>query len=261
VDVAALEQALREAPSGPSSPSPAVGLVAVQSANGEVGTRQPVAQVVTACRAAGVPLLVDAAASIGHDRVDDGWDLLTADPRSWGSVPGAGVLVVRTGVRWSAPGPERDAVERGTSEPSLPAAFAAAVSLQVALAAREAAARRRHELVDRVRTAAARIPDTEVAGDPQDRLPHVLTFSCLYVDGEVIVGELDRRGFAVGSGSACTASTLEPSHVLTAMGVLSHGNVRIGLAHDVDERDVDRFCAELPDAVGRVRAQLGVDGL
>jgi cysteine desulfurase len=105
----------------------------------------------------------------------------------------------------------------------------------------------------------------EVVGDPDDRLPHVLTFSLLYVDGEALVIELDRRGFAIGSGSACTSSTLEPSHVLAAMGVLTHGNVRVTLPLDpvaptLDD-DVSRFIAELPEAVAAVRAQLGVTDL
>ena len=73
------------------------------------------------------------------------------------------------------------------------------------------------------------MPDTEVVGDPDDRLPHVVTFSSLYVDGEAVVGAFDAAGFAVASGSACTSSTLEPSHVLAAMGVLTHGNVRVTL--------------------------------
>jgi cysteine desulfurase len=79
------------------------------------------------------------------------------------------------------------------------------------------------------------------------------------------VTELDRRGFAVGSGSACTSSTLEPSHVLAAMGVLTHGNVRITLPLNAIaptlEGDVDRFIAELPDAVAVVRAHLGASDL
>jgi cysteine desulfurase len=105
----------------------------------------------------------------------------------------------------------------------------------------------------------------EVVGDPDDRLPHILTFSLLYVDGEALVIELDRRGFAVGSGSACTSSTLEPSHVLAAMGVLTHGNLRVTLplepiAPALDD-DISRFIAELPDAVATVRAQLGASGL
>jgi cysteine desulfurase len=107
-----------------------------------------------------------------------------------------------------------------------------------------------------------------VVGDPDDRLPHVLTFSCLFVDGEALVHELDRRGFAVASGSACTASTLEPSHVLAAMGVLTHGNVRVTLplaaavGGDVARSaGVDAFCTALPDAVAAVRAQLGTNRL
>ena len=106
-------------------------------------------------------------------------------------------------------------------------------------------------------------------GDPVDRLPHIVTFSCLFVDGEALVHELDRRGFAVASGSACTASTLEPSHVLAAMGVLTHGNVRVTLplAAAVTGGDEARsagaraFGGALPEAVAAVRAQLGTDRL
>jgi cysteine desulfurase len=84
-----------------------------------------------------------------------------------------------------------------------------------------------------------------------------VTFSCLYVDGEALVTELDRRGFAVSSGSSCTAGTLRPSHVLEAMGVLTHGNVRVSLPPDVTEADVERFLDVLPGVVADVRAQLG----
>jgi cysteine desulfurase len=104
--------------------------------------------------------------------------------------------------------------------------------------------------------AAAALPDTEVVGDPEDRLPHLVTFSCLYLGGEALVTELDRRGFAVASGSACTASTLEPSHVLAAMGALTHGNVRVSVGRETTEDDVDRFLQVLPDAVQRLRARI-----
>ena len=110
-------------------------------------------------------------------------------------------------------------------------------------------------MVDRIRAAAAAIPDTEVVGDPVDRLPHLVTFSCLYVNGEQIVHALDRRGFGVASGSACTASTLEPSHVLAAMGVLTHGNVRVSLTRDTTDAEVDAFCAALPEVVAEIRAE------
>jgi cysteine desulfurase len=92
-----------------------------------------------------------------------------------------------------------------------------------------------------------------------------VTFSALYCDGEAVVHELDRRGFAVASGSACTASTLEPSHVLAAMGVLTHGNVRVtlplGAVSPGRADDVGRFCEHLPEVIADVRAQLGVDRL
>ncbi|PTU54797.1 aminotransferase [Sphaerisporangium cinnabarinum] len=237
-----------------------VALAALQAANGEVGTRQPVAAVHEAARRAGVPLLVDAGAALGHDVVPETWDALAADPADWGGGPGIGVLAVRSRVRRRTAFPE-DADPWAPGGVSVPAAFAAAVSLQAVLADREAQDARRRALVDRVRARVARIPDVEVVGDPDDRLPHVATFSFLYVDGEALLTDLDRQGVAVGSGSACTASSLEPSHVLAAMGVLTHGNVRVALDRSTTEADVERLLAALPDAVARVRATLGVQGL
>jgi cysteine desulfurase len=85
-----------------------------------------------------------------------------------------------------------------------------------------------------------------------------VTFSCLYVPGEALLTELDRMGFSVSSGSSCTADTLRPSHVLEAMGALTHGNVRVSLPRGTNAADVDRFLALLPDAVARLRAGTGV---
>lgn len=240
--------------------APGVALAALQHANGEVGTVQPVGVVHDAARAAGVPLLVDAGASVGHVAVPDTWDLLAADPGDWGGPAGVGVLAVRQRVRTAPAGPE-DEDPWAPGGVSVPLAFAAAVALQAVESDRVAQEARRRALVERVRAEVSRIPDVEVVGDPDGRLPHVATFSFLYVDGEALVTELDRHGFAVGSGSACTASTLEPSHVLAAMGVLTHGNVRIALDRSTTADEVERFCAVLPDAVARVREMLGVGGL
>lgn len=251
VDAAAMIAAVR---------APGVALAALQHANGEVGTVQPVETVHDAARAAGVPLLVDAGASIGHVAPPRAWDLLAADPADWGGPAGVGVLAVRQRVRTVAVGPQ-DADPWAPGGVSVPLTFAAAVALQAAEADRGVQETRRRRLVDRVRAEVARIPDVEVVGDPDGRLPHVATFSFLYVDGEALVTELDRQGFAVGSGSACTTSTLEPSHVLAAMGVLTHGNVRIALDRTTTADDVERFCAVLPGAVARVREMLGVGGL
>jgi cysteine desulfurase len=201
-----------------------------------------------------VPLLVDASQAAGRLDPPEGWSVLTADARTWGGPGGVGVLAVRKGVRWREPGPPD---ERGFAD--VPAALAAAAALRAVVAERDAVNARQFALVDRIRaTVAATVPDVDVVGDPQARLPHLVTFSCLHVDGEALVTELDRRGFSVASGSACTASTLEPSHVLVAMGALSHGNVRLSLAADTTEADVDRFLDVLPDVVAHLRAHVGM---
>ena len=108
---------------------------------------------------------------------------------------------------------------------------------------------------------AAGVPDVEVLGDPVGRLPHIVTFSCLYVDGEALLTALDRRGFAVSSGSSCTSSTLEPSHVLVAMGALTSGNIRVSLHQHTTAAQIDEFLAVLPDVVRDVRAELGAASL
>ncbi|HET8661819.1 MAG TPA: aminotransferase class V-fold PLP-dependent enzyme [Micromonosporaceae bacterium] len=234
---------------------PGVALAALISASHEAGTEQPVAQAAQACAAAGVPLLLDAAQSVPWGPVPDGWSLLVASARKWGGPPGVGVLVVRPGVRWPhAAGP--------AEPPDLPAVVAAAAALRAVHADAAAQSARLRALVDRIRaTVVATVPDVEVVGAPAARLPHLVTFSCLYVDGEALLHALDRRGFAVSSGSSCTASTLRPSHVLEAMGVLSHGNVRMSLHRDTTEAEVERFLTELPGVVAALRAEAGVTGL
>ena len=238
--------------------TPAPVLAALIAASHEVGTRQPVVQVGAACLAAGVPLLVDAGPAVSHGRLPEVWSLLSADARAWGA-PAVGLLAVRTGTRWRHPQPTPDPVD-------LPSVLSAALGLQDALAraARESA--RQRSLVDRLRErVAATVPDVEVVGDPVDRLPHVVTFSCLFVDGETLAGELDRAGFAVGSGSACSTDADRepgrPSHVLAAMGVLTEGNVRLSLHPDVSADDVEAFLTVLPGAVERARAAAGATGL
>jgi cysteine desulfurase len=246
LDLAALAGAL----------DPEVAVVAVQSANHEVGTLQPVEDVAAATDA---PVFMDACASAGRLPLPDGWAAAAASAHKWGGPAGVGVLVVRKGARWRNPFPGDDRVdERTTGMEDVPSALAAAAALQAVVAEREEVNARQAACVDRLRAGVAAIPDTEVVGDPVGRLPHVVTFSFLYVDGEAIVTELDRRGFSVASGSACTASTLEPSHVLAAMGALTHGNVRVSLGRDTSADDVDRLLAALPDVVGRIRTEARV---
>jgi len=234
---------------------PDTALACLQSANHEVGTVQPVAEVAEACRAAGVPLFVDAAQSLGRDDVPGGWSYLAGSAHKWGGPAGVGVLVIRKGARWRSPLPDDERERRRVPGfENVPAIAAAAAALEAYRADMAADAPRISALVDRIRAEVPRIvPDVEVVGDPVRRLPHMVTFSCLYVEGEALLTELDRLGFAVSSGSSCTADTLRPSHVLEAMGVITHGNVRVSLPRGVRSADVDRFLAELPGAVARLR--------
>ncbi|HEX5597084.1 MAG TPA: aminotransferase class V-fold PLP-dependent enzyme [Micromonosporaceae bacterium] len=280
--------------------APGVALAALITASHEVGTVQPVADAAKACAAAGVPLYLDAAQSLPHtpqlirdlvgvsagvsshqlpDQLDvgvggadigidgmpdrAGWSILSASAHKWGGPPGVGLLVVRKGTRWESPYPadEREA-GRIPGVPNLPAIVAAAAALRTVAADAAAESARLAALVDWIRTTvASTVPDVEVVGDPVSRLPHLVTFSCLYVDGEALLHALDRRGFAVSSGSSCTSSTLRPSHVLEAMGVLSHGNVRVSLHRSTTEAEIERFLAELPQVVADLRAEAGVVGL
>lgn len=238
---------------------PDTALAVLQSANHEVGTVQPVAEAAEACRAAGVPLLVDAAQSLGWGPVGGAWSLLTASAHKWGGPSGVGLLAVRKGVRFAAQGPadERES-GRAPGFEDIPAVVAAVASLRAVRAEAAQEAVRLRELTERIRARVPQlVPDVEVVGDPERRLPGIVTFSCLYVDGEALLHELDREGFSVSSGSSCTSSTLTPSHVLKAMGVLSEGNVRVSLPMGAAEEDVERFLAVLPGTVAGVREKLG----
>lgn len=235
---------------------PDTALACLISASHEVGTVQPVGQVAERCAAAGVPLLVDAAQTVGRSPVPVGWSLLTASAHKWGGPPGVGVLALRTGTRWRSPLPPDEQRESGRVPGAvpLPSVLAAAVGLQAAVAEAPAEDTRLRPLVDRLRTGIAAVPDLEVVGDPVDRLPHLVAFSSPYVNGETLLTALDREGFSVSSGSSCSASALEPSHVLAAMGMLSHSNVRVSLHRGTTQAEVERFLDVLPRLVAEQQA-------
>jgi cysteine desulfurase len=241
---------------------PDTALACLQTANHEVGTVQPVAEVATATEAAGVPLLLDAAQTLGRWPVPAGWGVLCASAHKWGGPPGVGILAVRRAARWRSPLPpgERES-GRSPGFENVPGIAAAAASLAAVVAEAAAENARLAALTDRIRAATAGWPDIALHAAGAPTLPNLVSFSCLYIDGEALVTELDRAGFAVNSGSSCTADTLRPSHVLEAMGVLSHGNVRVSLPRGAAEADVDRFIATVPGVLTELRKLAGVEGL
>jgi len=233
---------------GHIGPLPAsAGVLAVQHANPEVGTTQTVDP-------GEVPWFLDACASAGRLPLPDGWSAAAASAHKWGGPAGVGVLLVRKGARWRAPFPTDDRTDpRVSGFENVPAILASAAALQAMTAERESLDATQRDLTARIRAAVSEISDIDVVGDPEHRLPHVVSFSALYVEGEALVNELDRRGFGVASGSACTASALEPSHVLAAMGALTHGNVRVSLTRTATKEDVEGFLAVLPDVIAGLR--------
>lgn len=234
---------------------PDVALAAVQHGNHEIGTLQRLDAVSAVTDAAGVPLIVDATATIGHVDPPARWDALIANPADWGGPAGLGIVAVRPATRWLPVWPEGDDWAPGGI--SVPAALAAAVALQERTERRADTDQRLRALVDRVRAEAARWPGVTVVGDPVERLPHVVTLSCRHIDGEALLARLDRAGFAVGSGSACTTSSLEPSRVLASIGAPSSGNVRLGLHPGIESSAVDRLLAVLPVMIADLRAEAG----
>ncbi|MGL4173885.1 MAG: cysteine desulfurase family protein [Actinomycetota bacterium] len=236
----------------------------IQAANGEVGTTQPILTVAELARESGVPLLVDYGSVIGRsalpresDNTAPVGDVLVGDARSWAGPPGVGLLIVRNKVRWRYPGPPAEHEwGRLPEEPNIPQVISAAAALQDAERHRGERSRLAWQLIDELRTALVGLPDVDVVGHPTNRLPHIMTASFLYVDGEALVTELSRLGFAVASGSACTASTVEPSHVLAAMGALTHGNIRITLPLTPVVEDVHALIATLPGVIEKLRADL-----
>jgi cysteine desulfurase len=233
----------------------------IQVANHEVGTLQPFAEAAEICQRADVPLVLDATTALG--RIDlagvGGWSVLTGWAGAFGGPASVGILVIKKSARWRAPYLTDD-YQRGRwpGVPDVPAIYSAAVALDRWLQAGRAIGKHQYDLIDQLRVGIVqRVPDVDVVGDPVRRVPHLLTFSTLYVDGEALTLELDKAGIAVASGSACSASSEHPSHVLAAMGALTHGNVRIGLTWTTTASEIDRFLSVLPPIVAGIRATVG----
>jgi cysteine desulfurase len=240
-------------------------LVCLQHANHEVGTVQPVREAADLAHERGALLLVDACQTVGRlpvDLADLGADLLVGSGHKVYGPPGTGFLVAsrRARLRPVLVGDERERRRRAGME-NLPgiAAMAAAVPARVAEAPAERD--RLARLAARLLAGLAAIPEVIVHGDPDPpgRLPHLVAFSVLYIEGEALLLLLDAKGIAVHSGSSCTADTQEPSHVLAAMGAITHGSVRVSFLRDATEADVDRLLEVLPPAVADLREMAELD--
>lgn len=226
-------------------------LVCAQLANAEVGTRQPFAEVLHMARSRGIPVISDATGVIGHDSLPQDFDLLVAPARDWGGPPGVAIMVTGPQFHWR---PE-EAPDRGWigGFPDIPAAVSAAVALEECAGWESTAERARH-MIDTIRQSLAGMHDLgiECTGDSQNRLPHIVTFSLYGAAAGALVTELDKQGIYVAAGSACTADSRMPSHVLQAMGIPSDSSIRISLPSTCTEEDISNFLHVLPTAIDKV---------
>lgn len=235
--------------------------VHLQHANHEVGAMQPVVEAARRCREVGALLHVDACQTVGQvglTLTDLGADLLTASAAKFGGPRGVGFLALGPEGRVAAiqEGDDRQRRRRAGLF-DVPSVAAAAVALRVALDRLQAEHSAREVVRRHLRSALADLPDVAVHGPLADAHPGIVAASALYVDGEALVAALDEAGFAVHSGSSCASTTGEPSHVLVAMGALTHGHVRVSVGPETTTADADRFVAHYRAIVARLRAVVG----
>jgi cysteine desulfurase len=240
-----------------------VALVHCQWANHEVGTVQPVAEIVALCREAGVPVHVDAAAAFGHLDTEPALkdaDLVSVSAHKLGGPPGAGALLIRRGVRVEPLllGGQQERDRRGGLEnlPGIVGFGAAAGELAADGGKRigeEASTARRQ--TDRLLASARAVPGVSLVGDPDPvgRLPHLLCLGVEGVEAEPVLIGLDRLGVAAHSGSACSSEALEPSPVLEAMGEDPSHSLRLSVGWTTSDADLDAFASAFPEVVGRLR--------
>jgi cysteine desulfurase len=235
-------------------------LVNCQWCNHEVGTLQPVAEVVERCRSAGVPVHVDAAAAVGHLPVEIdalGADLVSVSAHKFGGPTGIGALVVRRGLRLEplVVGGAQERARRGGLENLIGivgfGAAAAALGEPGRLQREESAAR---HLTGALVQAATSVDDVLVLGDTVHRAPHIVNVAVGGVLAEAVLLGLDRSGIAAHSGSACSSESIEPSPVLAAMGVDPDRSLRLSVGWSTTGADVEAFAACFGPVVERLRA-------
>ncbi|MDD6189338.1 MAG: cysteine desulfurase NifS [Clostridiales bacterium] len=236
-------------------------LVTVMYANNEVGTVQPIAEIGKVCREAGVLFHTDAVQAVGHIPVNvkaDNVDMLSLSAHKFHGPTGVGVLYAKRGLRLehliSGGGQERG--KRAGTE-NLPAIVGMAAAMKEACEHLEENAAHMIKLRDRLIEGLSAIPHSVLNGDREKRLPGNVNFCFEGIEGESLLLLLDDMGIAASSGSACTSGSLDPSHVLLALGRvhdIAHGSLRLTLCEENTEEEVEYIIKSVAEVVERLRS-------
>ena len=235
-------------------------LVTVMYANNEIGSILPIAEIGEVCREAGVLFHTDAVQAAGHVPIDvqaQHIDMLSLSAHKLHGPKGIGVLYARQGVPLTSL-IEGGAQERGkrAGTENLPAIMGMAAALEDACAHIDENARKVSALRDRLIADLSKIAHSALNGDPVNRLPGNVSFCFEGIEGESLLLLLDAKGICASSGSACTSGSLDPSHVLLAIGrphEVAHGSLRLSLCEWNTDEDVDRILAAVPEVVAYLR--------
>ena len=252
VDVEAVKAAIK----------PETILISVMFANNEVGTIQPIAEIGALAKEKGIYFHTDSVQAVGNWPIDVkamNIDLLTMSGHKFNAPKGIGALYVRKGVRLRSiiqgGGQERHLRPGTENVPGIVGLGMAAEKARTGLEEKiRFTTQLRNRLLDGI---LAKVPDIKLNGHPTKRLPGNVNVSVIYVEGESLLLNLDMKGIAASSGSACTSGSLDPSHVLLAMGLdhaTAHGSLRLTLGADNTEEDVDYFLEAFPAIVERLRS-------
>ena len=254
VSVTQLERAIRED----------TCLMTVMYANNEIGSIQPISEIGTICWEKGVTFHTDAVQAAGHLPVDvkvQNIDLLSLSAHKFHGPKGIGALYARSGIPMTRliEGGDQEQGRRAGTE-NVPAIMGMAAALEEACAHMAENTQKMSALRNRLIAGLSQIPDAVLNGDPENRLPGNVNFSFEGIEGESLVLLLDQHGICASTGSACTAQSLSPSHVLLAIG-RSHeaatGALRLSLSEDNTQADVDEVLRIVPGLVRELRGKRG----
>ena len=235
-------------------------LVTVMYVNNEIGTIQPIREIGAVCREKGVIFHTDAVQAVGHINVnviDDNIDMLSASGHKFHGPKGTGFLYVKKGIRLVnlIEGGAQERGKRAGTE-NVPGIAAMAVALKDAVASLDEYNSKVTPIRDRIIDGLNKIPHSAINGDLTRRVPGNINFCFEGIEGESLLLLLDDKGIAASSGSACTSGSLDPSHVLLAIGRVhdvAHGSLRLSIGEDITEADADYIIASVSEVVEYLR--------